>query len=156
MADGFHLQWRGDLKREEIEKMLHQNLDAAAIHLTNYITESFGDSSDRETEGERAMRKARGRNSAATKQERAKRRSKPFGPPNVDTGHLKRNVWYNRVEGDQWVRSVGTGIGNAQSVGYAVFLEFGTRKMLPRPFMRPALAANKKRIREIIASRVTK
>lgn len=35
---------------------------------------------------------------------------------------------------------------------YPVFLEFGTRKMKPRPFMRPALERFKRKIKDAIAS----
>jgi HK97 gp10 family phage protein len=40
------------------------------------------------------------------------------------------------------------------STAYAAALEFGTQKMAPRPFMRPALAAKKAEIEREISARV--
>lgn len=87
---------------------MERNLNAAAIHLTNKVKEAIG-------EGQPP--------------------SQPWEPPHVETGHLRRNIAWD-IPGPLR-RRIGTGVGNAQSVGYALWLEFGTRKMLPRPFLRP-------------------
>jgi hypothetical protein len=57
--------------------------------------------------------------------------------PHVQTGHLKRNI--NWARAGHLKRVVGTGIGSASSVGYAVALEFGSNRMAARPYLRPAL-----------------
>jgi len=46
-----------------------------------------------------------------------------------------------------------TGFVNA-GTKYARFLEYGTRKMAPRPFMRPAMANKRKQVIEAIAKEV--
>jgi HK97 gp10 family phage protein len=57
--------------------------------------------------------------------------SAPGEPPAVDTGALRNSIGHEAV-GD--VLRVGSGLD------YSAYLEFGTPKMEPRPFARPALA----------------
>ena len=77
--------------------------------------------------------------------------SQPGGIPHVQTAHLKRNIGV-AMKGISSAR-VGTGIGNRESVGYALWLEKGTRDMAPRPFLRPALKRNRRRIQKAIGRR---
>lgn len=58
------------------------------------------------------------------------RASAPGQGPAVDTGRLRQSIAVVKV-GDQHYR-IGT------NVRYAPLLEFGTRHIAPRPFMRPA------------------
>jgi phage gpG-like protein len=68
------------------------------------------------------------------------RASKPGDPPSQDTGTLKRSAFIERIE---------HGVRVGVAVAYAPALEFGTTQagksrkvvILPRPFMRPALAS---------------
>lgn len=72
------------------------------------------------------------------------RASKPGDPPAADTGALRRSTFVERTE-----RGVRVGV----SMAYGAPLEFGTTRagrnrktvILPRPFMRPALAATRER-----------
>jgi len=131
-------RWYGRNYEAKTRVRMGQNMDAAAIFLANKIIGSFGSSG---TTGGR---------SGATRQQRATNRSKPWGPPNVDTGHLRRNVGYDIPAGRPLSRRIGTGIGNKESVGYAMWLEFGTRKMLPRPCLRPAIWNNRATLQRIM------
>lgn len=147
------VNWHGEEYVKKVEAHIQQNLDGAAIAVQSTITSSFGNSG------------IKGQRSGATGAQRASNRSKPWGPPNVDTGHLKRNVGYDKPFGRPLARRIGTGIGNAQSVGYAMYLEFGTGPhviknafglgitvdhpgMLPRPFLRPGLHKAQSKIRK--------
>ncbi|WP_267395257.1 HK97-gp10 family putative phage morphogenesis protein [Sphingomonas sp. GC_Shp_1] len=68
--------------------------------------------------------------------------SAPGQPPNEDTGHLRDNIETVHVEPLRVeVRS------NAE---YAIALEYGTSKMAERPYMRPALAAKRKEVVDLI------
>lgn len=58
--------------------------------------------------------------------------SSPGDAPAVDTGRLRQSISAVKVTDGHW--RVGT------NLEYALLLEFGTRKIAPRPFMRPALA----------------
>lgn len=63
--------------------------------------------------------------------------SAPGDPPAVDTGRLRQSIVALKIEPGRW--RVGT------NLEYALYLEFGTRRIAPRPFMRPA--ADKERQR---------
>ena len=58
------------------------------------------------------------------------RASAPGDAPAVDTGRLRQSISAVRIDTGHW--RVGT------NVEYALYLEFGTRKIAARPFMRPA------------------
>jgi HK97 gp10 family phage protein len=60
--------------------------------------------------------------------------SLPGEPPHKRTGTLARSIESETFRiGDQFVGRVGT------NLKYGAYLEFGTRKMAPRPYLRPAL-----------------
>jgi len=64
--------------------------------------------------------------------------SAPGAAPAVDTGRLRASITYELgQDGRGLVARIGT------NVKYAAYLELGTRRMRPRPFLRPALAAAK-------------
>lgn len=68
----------------------------------------------------------------------------------VDTGHLRASINIDKPE--QYLYLVGTNLSihsvnekGESTKGYAEYVEFGTSKMAPRPFLRPALEkANRK------------
>lgn len=69
----------------------------------------------------------------------------------VDTGLLKKSITHRIIDRKgQPVGQVGT------NVEYAAFQEFGTSKMAPQPFLKPALDKSRSSIREIIARRLKK
>jgi len=65
--------------------------------------------------------------------------SAPGDPPRKRTGHLFKSV-YNRINKINKFVVQGIVGDNAE---YAVHLEYGTSKMAPRPYMRPAVEKNK-------------
>lgn len=70
--------------------------------------------------------------------------------PNKDTGRLSNSIFVEVKQDDVFV---GT------SVEYAPDLEFGTKDMLPRPFLNPALEKNRRQIQKMFkesARKVTK
>lgn len=75
------------------------------------------------------------------------RASAPGEPPAPDTGRLRQSLRteYNRE------LLMGTAIA---STAYAESLEFGTSRIAPRPFMRPALANRKDEIEAGIADEI--
>ena len=60
--------------------------------------------------------------------------SKPGKPPNTDTGNLVSNITVQKIE-------KGFDVGSRQGAPYGLWLEFGTSKMLPRPWLAPAFKA---------------
>lgn len=69
-------------------------------------------------------------------QYRTHRASKPGDPPAPDFGALRNSVQMQVVKGGAMVR-VGT------NLAYARYLEYGTKRVQPRPHARPALAMAK-------------
>ena len=72
--------------------------------------------------------------------------SKPGEPPRVQTGTLRRSITHE-VHPVLAIARVGT------NVIYGKFLELGTGRIAPRPFMRPALHGSQAGIKKIMARR---
>lgn len=72
----------------------------------------------------------------------------PGSPPHVDTGALRASGQHAvLVDGARITGMVSFGGGN---VPYAVYQEFGTRRMAARPFLRPALHGSRADILRIL------
>jgi HK97 gp10 family phage protein len=72
--------------------------------------------------------------------------SAPGEPPAIDTGNLVNSIKTELVSSNEQsaLAQVGTG------VEYAEPLEFGTSRIAPRPFMRPAWDNNIEKVKETI------
>ena len=118
--------------KAELKKRLPPAADKAALGLVGHLRVKVGISARKGTpETERARRQE-----AKAKRRRAARflwePSKPGEPPRKRTGTLQKSVAHAiRVEPDAVVARVGT------AVRYGYYLEFGTRKMAARPWLRP-------------------
>jgi len=82
--------------------------------------------------------------------------AKSFAP--VDTGSLRKSIRVERegelqfsvVAGDGGVINPRTG----REVDYAGYVEFGTSRMSPQPYMQPALEKNKDEILRIVKEKI--
>lgn len=74
--------------------------------------------------------------------------SLPGEPPNNDTGVLKTNIETTQVEPLK--------VEVTSSAPYAAALEFGTSKMIARPYMSSAARAKKKEIVALVRSEIRK
>lgn len=78
--------------------------------------------------------------------------SLPGNPPAVDTGNLRESIRYEVHEEEKEVYGV---VGSTQKdPNYAVYTEYGTSRMAPRPWLRPAMEKNNDWIRKSIARAV--
>lgn len=78
--------------------------------------------------------------------------SLPGNPPAPDTGNLRNSIRYEvHGEGSEIYGVVGS---TQKDPDYAVFTEYGTNKMAPRPWLRPAMQKNNEWIRKSIANAV--
>ncbi len=77
--------------------------------------------------------------------------SAPGEAPASDTGRLANSIttYINKISGLEALIIAGRG-----AVKYAAMLEFGTRKIAPRPFMFPAFESSKAWIKERLAKSV--
>jgi len=57
--------------------------------------------------------------------------SLPGSPPNTDTGNLVKNITKTEIKG-------GYETGSRKDAPYGLYLEYGTRKIRPRPWLAPA------------------
>lgn len=75
--------------------------------------------------------------------------SKPWTPPHVLTGALRNSIGsgYGR---NRFTRKIGTGIRSSVDGGYPAYLEYGTRNMLPRPYMRPSMYETRETVGKLI------
>lgn len=75
---------------------------------------------------------------------KAHQASSPGDPPAVDTGHLRRSIHTEASD------TVLTGIARVHiDAEYAAYLEYGTRKMQPRPYVKPAVEKSRVRLMAI-------
>lgn len=119
-------KWRQYM--EEIERRTGQRVKAAATHVQDEIIASFGDSGI----------------AGATKAQRRANPSRPGEPPHRDTSHLAQSIDYELTDG-----GLGAKVGST-NVEYSVYLELGTSKMAPRPYLRPALDRSRAEIKRIL------
>ena len=80
--------------------------------------------------------------------------SLPGNPPAPDTGNLRESIRYEiHNEGKEVYGVVGS---TQKDPDYAVYTEYGTTRMAPRPWLRPAMEKNNKWIRKSIANAVAR
>ena len=78
--------------------------------------------------------------------------SLPDNPPAPDTGNLRESIHYEvHNEGNEVYGIVGS---TQKDPNYAVFTEYGTTRMAPRPWLRPAMRANNDFIRSTVSRAV--
>lgn len=78
--------------------------------------------------------------------------SLPENPPAVDSGNLRESIRYEiHKEGKEVYGVVGS---TQKDPNYAVYTEYGTSKMAPRPWLRPAMRKNSEFIKYTISKAV--
>lgn len=74
--------------------------------------------------------------------------SAPYYPPAPDTGALRKSIRSVAESGYGFVSlTVGSTLKDAK---YPIYLEFGTSKMFPRPWLKPALDKGKNEVKESV------
>ena len=79
---------------------------------------------------------------------RTHKASAPGEAPASDTGNLVRNIKVKQKDQDT--------VEVESNAPYSAFLEFGTSKMLARPFLFPAFEKSKSKITQAVFSRIKK
>lgn len=75
-----------------------------------------------------------------------RRASAPGDSPARQTGRLQESVKVVSFDAAKLTATVGPDPADFSPAYYALYLEFGTRHMAPRPFMRPALEEFKRAV----------
>lgn len=142
--EGGDLKWRGKEFFGLATKANAEAMSRAVFLVERDVKQSFGTGASR----------------ADVTVKRGNKRHRPSAagfPPNVDTGSLRASIT-GIVEKKKLkiIGFVGSHLGKLAAkadVGtdleYGVYLELGTRKMQPRPYLRPALQRNGRKILEI-------
>lgn len=66
----------------------------------------------------------------------------------VDTQRLRSSLTFEiEKKGKEIIGRIGT------NVEYSIFVEYGTSRMAAQPYLRPALAKNKRRIKRLLAGK---
>ena len=119
---------------KKVDEKVGKNLDRVGVYLQGEIVNSFGSGGTPGSGGTRG-----------------KVHSSPGEPPYVQTGTLRRSITFQR-EGTRLL--VGSSLKpQGSDHSYAWYLEMGSGRMAPRPYLRPAVRKNKGTIRDMVAGR---
>lgn len=133
--------WHGDEFKRELQRGLVRNLSAASIYLSNVIK---ADISQPGTLRYNPLTK-KGKRSKSQKTLYNFTHSRPGNPPYKQTGNLRRSITWEIVN----MRGrVGT------NVWYGRWLELGTGRMAPRPYLRSNLWKHHYTLVAIITRRI--
>lgn len=133
--------WNGDNYIREVERTVGQRVQSAGYHLISRIRENISIPSRTVSFKETASGKNKGKVKKVLGA-RGSSRSKPGEFPHKDFGLLRQSIAQD-FDGKTTTR-VGT------ALSYGKFLEFGTSRMRPRPWLRRTLAEEKQNIVDII------
>jgi len=79
--------------------------------------------------------------------------SLPDNPPAVDTGTLRRSITYE-VNEEKLEGRVGSVLTDPPYGAYLELAEYGSSKMQPRPWLKPATEKSRENIKQILANAV--
>jgi hypothetical protein len=142
-GQGWRLKFDSSQFEGDIAARLEFGVATAAIFLTGELKKDVSLPGPPPRTVTRRQKKAR--KERAEKLGQTLRHSKPGEPPRVVTGHFRESIANEPVEGSGGlVQRVGT------PVKHGFWLEYGTVKMDPRPWLLPGLRKNLTAIRSII------
>lgn len=139
------IEWHGDELSKRLEQRLHQALQRSAVMLTTRARILASTPAKR-------IRRKRTRTTSAGKrggQYTDYVPSAPGSPPAVRTGFGRRNITYE-YDPEKFIARVGV----RENADYMAFLEVGTRRIAPRPWLRPALRQTQTAIDTLIKTAV--
>jgi HK97 gp10 family phage protein len=121
-------------------RLARMKVEAAAIFLTGQIKENISVPSRTVT-----FKQGRGGKMRKVLGARGSNRSRAGEMPHKDFGNLRASItWEIHEHGDYIVALVGS------PLRYSIDLEYGTKKMAARPFLRRTLKESQERIRQIV------
>ncbi len=120
------VRWHGKAVQFKVKAGMRKNLTAAALFVVRKVKESLAVA-------------------GPTKTSPGTPASKPGEPPHRRTGMLSRSITH---EVTATTARVGT------NVKYGKFLETGTSKMAARPYLRPAVIKNRRKIKKILNRKI--
>ena len=146
-GNSWELIWHGEKLLSDIEREAMNRVDAACNVVRNKMIKIQKPGSGRVYKKVRGGKAGGSRGRRTAKNYIYHRASAPGQPPAPDTGHLRRSIQYEIYKRRHHVFGI---VGT--SVPYGKWLEFGTRRMKPRPFARPALDMERARVLRLIGT----
>lgn len=135
------IEWNGPQRTEEIRLTLREWVQRATVFLWEKIQETLNVPNTGERRKHRTRKTKSGRAASYTVYPHP---SQPGEAPRKRTGWLQRNVLYE-------VTPDGVGrVGVTINAKYGAYLELGTRRMQPRPWLVATVRANLDRLRAMI------
>jgi hypothetical protein len=151
MAQGYRHNFDPSALQDRVNSRAARAVEKAAIYLEGKIKEKIsvqGPPSKKVKARQRRARFARAERLGVTL-----RHSRPGEPPRVVTGMLLSSISHEPV-GDGLRQRVGTDVTAIQRLGgspkYGFWLEMGTLKMAPRPYLRSTLREEQAEVSRII------
>lgn len=148
------LVWNGDKFYKAFQDDQVKRMTRAAIYLTREIKQNISIAA-KKVKVPPAFASGEGNNARSTltgrfvKKVTIKQRSKPGEFPRKDFGELRRSITYEIVKtANNVLARVGT------NKIYGRYLEFGTRSMAKRPWLRPSLAKARASIVRVIKGKL--
>lgn len=140
-----NVQWNGGQFKKQLTLSLRANLTRAAIIVTRHAKELLSVSGTGvKRKGGAIVPKVKGMKGRTVY---GAFPSKPGEPPRKQTGELRRRTTYE-VDAAKGIARIGT------NVKYGRWLEFGTSRMKPRPWLRRALAEVRSQVDTILKSTI--
>ena len=141
MAKDFDIKWYGKVVMDKATKA-----NATAMKKAVLLVEGHAKQSVRRQGTGREITRYRANTPSGSVSKYKHKVSRPGHPPALDSGTLMSSLSHKVKVG------IATIIGEVGSdIGYALFLEIGTSKMAARPFLRPAVKSNRRKINKIFA-----
>ena len=134
------ITWKGDKLLKKFEKNLERGIRVASSFLRKQVVRAIN-----------VPFRSRGGETIRHNPTRRGTPSKPGEPPRVDTGQLRRSIFMivRKTGKGRVVGFVGT------TLKYGKYLEYGTRRMAARPYLRTTLAKHRKRINRLITDHLS-
>ena len=140
MPDEFELEWNEEAFMIAANQVNRIACERAAIHLQGKVTKALSKLGTGRIYHRRGIEH---------------RASAPGHPPAVDTGALRASIdWFVEHVRDAitaWIGPNEDALGQTAEPDYGYWLEIGTRRMLPRPYLWPTLLKEAPVIRKIFA-----
>lgn len=139
MAEDYKIKWHGKVVFDKATEANARALKKATLIVEGYAKKSMKTGTGRTINGVWVAGA-----SYASRGGKRHKAAKAGKPPAVDLGNLRSSIQSKVTVGSVTVKGE---VGSDEN--YALFLEIGTRKMKARPYLRPAIVANRRKINRI-------
>lgn len=139
MAQDYKIKWYGKIVFDKATEV-----NVRAMKKSAALVEGYAKQSVKKAGTGRLVTRYRPRTPGGKVSKYQHRVSAPGKPPALDMGNLMNSIQSRVTVGAAIVKGE---VGS--DIDYALYLEIGTSKMAARPFLRPAVTANRRKINRI-------